>query len=172
MQYTYNTEMTAICSKVKSITRADNIASVFVLLVVGFCLGADYEELTLCEVARSQLTYENEIGSRKPLIAFCNVVLAVVSSIRQHAVIPLVITQIPDLIAYRGSAALDQAMNGLALLFILELDNMAYSVLGDAKATVAINVARTNTLVCVRLTSMKLWVTWNSLQTSAILSIA
>lgn len=132
MLYEYTPEMRALCDSTSAISRADTIASVFVLCVFGFVMAAEYEELTICEVARSQLMDANE-STGLCLVTFCNAVLIVVSSIRQHAIIPLIFTQIPDLIAYRGSAALDQAMNGLALLFILEVDNLAYSMLGQVK---------------------------------------
>ena len=132
MLYEYTPEMRALCESTSVISRADTIASIFVLLVFGFVMASECEELTICEAARSQLMDANE-STGPCLVTFCNAVLVVVSSIRQHAIMPLIVTQIPDLIAYRGSAALDQAMNGLALLFILEVDNLAYSMLGQVK---------------------------------------
>ena len=60
-------------------------------------------------------------------------VIFVLSVIRQHIVIPLLIDASVQLVQYRGADALNICMNTVAILFLLDIDNVVFDMMDPAK---------------------------------------
>ena len=96
-------------------------------MLIGFSVSQEIVDITLCELLRRQLfqkTKESPHKEWKPLIFMAS--LEFHALLRRFAILPLTLVAAVALILYKGGNALEVCMNTVALLFLLDCDNLFY----------------------------------------------
>lgn len=94
------------------------------LLVVATAVLAEARDIHVSMMLRRQLTGGKHQGLFSIYALFC-----VLDCLRLGICLPLLFLTFPELIAYRGFDALNVCMNTVAVIFILEVDNLLYAQL-------------------------------------------
>ena len=98
----------------------DYMAVFLVAMLVALCCAGELRDIKLCEIE------VRRHGAAAP--AWVRRAVVVLSAARQFALVPLVITSVPYVLFYRGSDALSLCFNAVAILFVLEIDDVVFAV--------------------------------------------
>ena len=104
----------------------DWLALVLVSLVVGLNIASELEDIKLCQFLAQQRGGESE-SSLAASPAWVRPALFMLAAARQFGFLPMVSQSIPALVMWRGSDALSICFNGLAVLFLLEIDDILFA---------------------------------------------
>ena len=97
-------------------------------MLIGFSVSQEIVDITLCELLRRRLfqkTKESPLKEWKPLIFMAS--LEFHALLRRFVILPLTLIAAVALILYKGGNALEVCMNTVALLFLLDCDNLFYN---------------------------------------------
>ena len=100
----------------------DYLALVLVSIVVGLYVSSEWSDIKLCEI----LIAQRSNGDDPKWVKAC---FSAISSMRQFGFLPLLTATVVQLVAYRGSTALDICFNGVAIIFILEIECVSCQLL-------------------------------------------
>lgn len=104
----------------------DWLALLLVSLVVGLSIASELEDIKLCQFLAQQRGRESESSSNASP-SWVRSVLFILAAARQFGFLPIVLQTIPALVMWRGSDALSICFNGLAVLFLLEIDDILFA---------------------------------------------
>lgn len=98
----------------------DWFASVVVSLVVGLSVAAEAQDIKLCQLMVQQRSKANAVPG------WATSGLFVLAAARQFGLTFTVILSVASLVTWRGSDAINVCFNAIAVLFILDLDNLVF----------------------------------------------
>ena len=100
----------------------DYVALLIVSFVVGLYASGEYADIKLCDfLAEQRLAVAAETtGTTAPRWIYR--VFWTLQSTRQFGFLLLLTASVPQLVAHRGSASLEICFNGVAILFLMELE--------------------------------------------------
>ena len=122
---TWNTGKTEVQVVVDNLNRmrgSDYVALLIVSYVVGLYASGEYADIKLCDfLAEQRLAAAAETtGPTAPRWVYR--VFWALQSTRQFGFLLLLSATVPQLVAHRGSASLEICFNGVAILFLMELE--------------------------------------------------
>ena len=114
--YTYNVHFN---KNVDAITGTDWLALAFVCFVAAFTVVAELKDVQLCAIAVERAGERLSFGWR--------LAMRLLGGARRWVFLPSLICTMPALAVNKGGDALSVCFNTIALLFMCEIDNLAYS---------------------------------------------
>ena len=112
--------------RMNQIRPMDTVVIIITLIVVIAAIAAEARDVHVCGLLRIQLT-----NGRYHDLMSLNAGFAVVECVRLGICLPFVFLTVPELIAFRGQDAVNVCMNTVAVLFVLELDDIIYAQILD-----------------------------------------
>jgi len=107
----------AVAENVSTMNTGDWITYVFASLLLAFAIAHELEQVQL-----AGLLMEQRPGPSAARLFCC-----ILNMLRAFALLPLVMACVPTLTAYLGGDALSIVFNALAVLFVVEVDDFAYT---------------------------------------------
>lgn len=108
-------ETDAVLNSLSLMRGGDFLALALVAIVVGLCASAEWADIKLSEVLITQRHTAEDPAWVKPFFV-------AVSGLRQFGFLPLLTATVPQLVAHRGSTSIDICFNGVAILFLMEIE--------------------------------------------------
>jgi hypothetical protein len=93
----------------------DYLALVLVSGLVGIYVAAEWADIKFSEIVVSQRSTEQDP-------AWLRAVFKAVSGLRQFGFLPLLVATVPQLVAHRGSSSIEICFNGVAVIFLMDLE--------------------------------------------------
>eukprot|EP01048_Picozoa_sp_COSAG05_P007034 COSAG05_NODE_482_length_9373_cov_198.471318_2_plen_372_part_00 len=98
----------------------DMFTMIFASGMVGFAVAGEVKDITVCMIALAK------VG--KDLSAPMRIIVTILCNLRRWLVVPFLAMSIPAVVLARGGDSLSVLVHSVAILFILEIDNLAYSL--------------------------------------------
>jgi hypothetical protein len=108
----------AVQENLNSMRFGDYSTVLLAAFLVGISIGEEIQDIFHCRALRL-----SPLGQSQPGF---HLGLKILELIRQFALLPVVVIVVPLLVMHRGADALSLCFNTLALLFLLDCDNMAF----------------------------------------------
>eukprot|EP01052_Picozoa_sp_SAG31_P026475 SAG31_NODE_2400_length_5775_cov_2.602185_2_plen_466_part_00 len=89
----------------------------FASVIVGLTASGELKDILLCDLAASRAQTMSSGSNR---------LMSALSGCRRWVVLPAMVSAIPQLVLFRGGDALSIALNTIAVLFLCEIDNLAF----------------------------------------------
>lgn len=121
-----NTVNKAVTEQMRLLSSGDWITLALCYTVVGWYLVAEFRDIRLCQI---------ELAEVKPRTwwHWCHGVLCWA---RTHIVVPLIVLTVTTIVGTTGANALSACFNSVAILFLLDLDELAYASFVDTNSRV------------------------------------
>ena len=107
-----------IAGNVAAMGDFDWAAVLFTAVVVALAVVAELKDITMCTVA---IRYAGE-----KLSPGWQFILTLLGGMRRCVFLPMLVWAVPALVLFKGGDALSVSMNAVAILFLCDIDNMAY----------------------------------------------
>lgn len=107
-------------NSVAAMIKMDWVALFLASVVVAFTAVGELKDIELCDLAVSRAAELMSRNTRNLLIG--------VGFMRRFMFLPALVTAVPRFVIYKGGDSVSICFNTVALLFLCEIDNMAYAV--------------------------------------------
>jgi len=127
------TYLAMVEANIEAMTYKDWVTVVLTSGVIGLAVAMEIQEIILCELTRLQLSQEAQGGRGDPSSSMVWICLERLNAyVRSFVLLPLVLACAIQLVVFRGGDALNVCWNALAIVFLLDCDNLLYeSILDD-----------------------------------------
>eukprot|EP01048_Picozoa_sp_COSAG05_P020480 COSAG05_NODE_3488_length_2030_cov_3.309684_2_plen_211_part_00 len=107
-----------IAANLQAMNPFDTIALVFTAFIVAVTVVGELKDIHLCTLLRKRNNDSLSSGWR--------FALSFLGGVRQWVFLPVLVSVVPTLVALKGGDALSICFNTVAVLFLCEIDNLAY----------------------------------------------
>jgi hypothetical protein len=128
LRFDTTTTLDIVRRNLDTILAGDFVTLALASFLVAVAVARDLDDVLHCRALRGAI-WEGEGVAPPGRVAWHNTALAGIETLRQFTLVPIVALCVPQMLLYLGADAISVCFNTLAFLFLLECDNVAFTLL-------------------------------------------